>query len=383
MPLNSLMKRIYIITTAHSYDDKRVTHRIARSFVENGFDVSWFGPAPKGNFTSLYDIKFHFYKSNFKVIDRILASVRLKKILRTAESADIYFAVDPDSINIANNYAIKFGGRSIFDIHEIFHKDMVYRYAPNFLVPLIGFFIKSKIRRSCKNADLVIGVGQTRLKPYSDFIKQSMIVRHCVPAVYVSGLKATPFKEGFQEVRILQGLISQLQGTYKVLLAAKKASTKTNRKVKIVLFKIFSYDLTERDLEDFIAKNSLEDNVILLDPVQYEQIFPILCSCDVGVISYQRVMGIECMPNRVFEYMAVGLPCILPSYAVEMQTILQNYRCGISVDMEDEDDIANGISSFINDPIGAIEFGENGYNSFKKDCNWENESEKLIKWIRT
>lgn len=382
-PLKHQMKRIYIVTTAHSYDDKRVTHRLARSFIENGFDVSWFGPGPKEKYKPFYNIKFHFFNSNFKLIDRIIASSRLKGILRNEEPADVYFAVDPDSINIANSYAKKYGGRSVFDIHEIFHKDMLYRYAPDFLVPLIGFFIKSHIRRSCKNADLVIGVGQTRIKPYSGFIKQSIIVRHCVPSIYVSGLKAAPFKKGFQEVRIVQGLISQEQGTYKILLAAKNASTKTNKKVKIVLFKIFSVDLTYKDLEDFITKNNLEDNVILLDPVPYEQVFPILCSCDIGVVSYNRIVGIECMPNRVFEYMAVGLPCILPSYAVEMQTILQNYNCGISVDMENVNDITDAISSFIMDPARAIEFGENGYDSFKKDCNWENESEKLLKWLKT
>lgn len=377
------MKRIYIITTAHSYDDKRVTHRIARSFVENGFDVSWFGTRPKENFKPYYNINFHFFESNYTLIDRIKASVRLNKILRTEDPADVYFAVDPDSINIANNYAKKYGKRSVFDIHEIFHKDMVYRYAPHILVPLIGFFIKSFIRRSCKNADLVIGVGQTRIKPYLDSIRQSMIVRHCVPSIYVSGLKAKPFKKGFQEIRIVQGLISQVQGTYKVLLAAKKASNKTSKKVKIVLFRIFSTDLTEKDLEDFITKNSLEDNVILLDPVPYEQIFPILCSCDVGVISYQRIMGVECMPNRVFEYMAVGLPCILPSYAVEMQTILENYNCGISMNMENPDDIADGISFLITNPDRAIEYGENGYKGFIKDCNWEIESRKLLNWLKT
>ena len=376
------MKKIYIITTAHPYNDVRVTQRVGRSFITNGFDVSWFGPSPDREPLPLYGIKFNFFKKNANKIDRYTSWLRLKRLLKGAPPADVYFAVDPDSITIANFYAKKYGSKSVFDIHEIFHKDMLSLNFPSFLIPLLGTIVKYRMRNSCKNSSLVIGVGETRIKPFIKYIKKHMIVRHCVPLEYVKGLKADPFKKGFNEILIMQGKVSHQQGTLKLLFAAKMATLITNVNVKVIVFKIFSKDLSEKIFMNFVHDNSLENNIILLDPVPFDQIFPILCKCDIGAISYQRTMGIECMPNRIFEFMAVGLPVIVPAYAVEMQKILKSYNCGLSADMEDANSIAATIVSLIKDPSQAAEFGKNGHSFFQKECNWEIESKELIDWIK-
>jgi len=325
------MRVVYIITTAHPYDDVRVTHRLGRSFVKNGFDVTWFGPAPKSVPHPLHGINFIFFKQNANKFDRLTSGIRLKKVLQNQAPADVYFAVDPDSAKIANFYARKFGRKSVFDIHEIFHKDMLLLHnIHKYFVPLIGTFIKQQINSTCKDASLVIGVGKTRLNPYLSVIQKALIVRHCVPRDFVKNMQATPLNNIEKEVLIMQGKISHQQGTLKLLLASKIVSEQTGIKVKIVLFKIFSKDMSWNDFIKFIQHNNLEDNYILLDPVEFEFMFPLLAKCDIGAISYQEKMGKECMPNRVFEYMAVGLPVLVPTYAVEMMNIIETYKCGVS-----------------------------------------------------
>ena len=376
------MTNIYIITTAHPYNDVRVTHRIARSFIENGFDVSWFGPAPNDEFKPLYGIRFHFFNKNLNRYDRLIAGLKLKRLLKNQSPADVYFAVDPDSSKIANFFACKYRCKSVFDIHEIFHKDSLYNLVPNFLIPLVGRLVKLQMKNLCKNANLVIGVGETRIHPFINVINKHMVIRHCVPTYYVNGLRADPFKKDFKEILIMQGKVSHQQGTLKLLLAAQRASLITKIEVKIVVFKIFSPKFTENDFMKFVNENNLERNIQLLDPVSFDQMFSILSRCDIGAIGYQRTLGIKCMPNRIFEFMAVGLPVLVPTYAIEMQKILANYNCGLSVDMEDVMDIANGIAQLILNPAKAVELGKNGLSFYLKECNWEIESKELIEWLK-
>jgi glycosyltransferase involved in cell wall biosynthesis len=110
--------------------------------------------------------------------------------------------------------------------------------------------------------------------------------------------------------------------------------------------------------------------------------FPILAQCDIGAISYQEKMGKECMPNRVFEYIAVGLPAIVPNYAVEMRNIIETYKCGICANMEDVLDIAEKISELILNPDKTRIMAMNSKNAYLDGCNWEEESRNLIKWIK-
>jgi len=374
--------RVYIITTAHPYNDVRVTHRIGRSFVENGLEVYWFGPLPNGIPLPLYGIKFFFFRRNANRLGRYTSWIKLKRLLSNQTPADIYFAVDPDSGKVANFYARMYRTRSVFDIHEIFHKDMLHLHVHKFLVPLLGVVVKHQVKDVCRKSSLVVGVGETRIKPYRKVIKQSLIVRHCVPLEFAKGARAEPLKNASREVLVMQGKVSRNQGTLQLLLAAKMASIILGLNVKIILFKIFSQDLSNQEFNKFIEINSLEKQITMMDPVPFENMFSILSNCDIGVISYQRQMGIECMPNRIFEYMAVGLPTLVPSYAIEMQEIIKKYNCGISANMEDINDISEKIIDLVSKPKDTVQMGSNGLSAFLNGCNWEDESRPLIDWIK-
>ena len=292
------------------------------------------------------------------------------------------FAVDPDSARIANIFAAKFNRRSVFDMHEIFHRDMLYLHNLNsFWVKVFGIIVKQQIGRTCKKASLVVGVGETRLSPYRDAIKKSMVIRHCVPTVYAKNFLAEPLSGKTNVVLIMQGKVSQHQGTLKMLWAAKMASEKTGLNVKIVLFKIFSQNLTYESFIDYVDNNKLEEHYLLLDTIPFKDMFHLLSKCDIGVISYQAEMGKECMPNRIFEYLSVGLPVIVPTYAVEMVKIIETYECGIGANMESTEDISSNLVKLISNPELAQKMGSNGRRAFENGCNWEEEVKGLMGWM--
>ena len=107
-----------------------------------------------------------------------------------------------------------------------------------------------------------------------------------------------------------------------------------------------------------------------------------MTECDAGLIAYGRTAGSNSLPNRLFEYMAAGLPVIGPSYAKEIAAILEKERCGLTVDMENPEALAEAIVFLKMNPRDARAMGERARESFFQRHNWEDEIRPLIRRIR-
>ena len=57
---------------------------------------------------------------------------------------------------------------------------------------------------------------------------------------------------------------------------------------------------------------------------------------------------------------------------------MERYRCGICVDPENVDEIADAIRYLLDHPDEAREMGENGRRAIKEEFNWGVEEKKLL-----
>lgn len=81
--------------------------------------------------------------------------------------------------------------------------------------------------------------------------------------------------------------------------------------------------------------------------------------------------------NKLFEYMAAGVPIITSAHKV-WKEIIDNYKCGICVDPEDPNDIANAINTFVNNKDLALEMGNNARRAAEEEFNWAKQEEVLF-----
>ena len=89
------------------------------------------------------------------------------------------------------------------------------------------------------------------------------------------------------------------------------------------------------------------------------------------------------MPNRIFEYMASGLPTVAPSYSKEMKLLIPKYKCGLLCDTENPDELSAALFTLWTDKNCAREMGKSGRKAFKSELNWAQESTPLLDWIQT
>ena len=70
------------------------------------------------------------------------------------------------------------------------------------------------------------------------------------------------------------------------------------------------------------------DQVQILEPYPYSEAPQIMAAADIGLIAFTPDWGTDMTPNRLFEYMAAGIPSIIPSYADHMTPIIRESGAG-------------------------------------------------------
>lgn len=83
------------------------------------------------------------------------------------------------------------------------------------------------------------------------------------------------------------------------------------------------------------------------------------------------------MPNKMFEYMAAGLPVVASDFEY-WRNIIENNRCGFCVNYSDVEGIREAIEFLFNNLDDAKQMGLNGRKLIEEKYNWNNEEDKLL-----
>jgi len=131
---------------------------------------------------------------------------------------------------------------------------------------------------------------------------------------------------------------------------------------KDIVFLIVGKGMEENNLKNKVKDLEL-DNVIFLPPVKKTQVQSVLKLVDVCYIGLrnEKIFEFGVSPNKLFDYMYAGKPIL---YAINSgNKPVEEANCGISVDAENPDAIANGILKLYNlSQEGRKKLVENGKN---------------------
>jgi glycosyltransferase involved in cell wall biosynthesis len=132
-------------------------------------------------------------------------------------------------------------------------------------------------------------------------------------------------------------------------------------------------------IEELISENGLEEYFVLTGEVEHDRIPSFLQQIDVGLVLFKpvRYNNIIATPNKLFEYMAWGIPLVV-SDLPEMRKIVTETNSGIVADPTDARQIAEHIKYLYENPEIADEMGKNGRKAFETRYNWDTESKELV-----
>ena len=136
----------------------------------------------------------------------------------------------------------------------------------------------------------------------------------------------------------------------------------------------------KESFEKMIAEHALQEHFVLTGEVLHSTIPSYLKEIDVGLLLFRpvRYNNIIATPNKLFEYMAFGIP-IVASDLPEIRKIIQETGAGILVDPSNVKEIAESIIYLADNPEVVEEMGKNGKKAFQTKYNWDAESSELLK----
>ena len=86
---------------------------------------------------------------------------------------------------------------------------------------------------------------------------------------------------------------------------------------------------------------------------------------------------LDAQPNKMFEYMAAGLPIIASDFPL-WREIVDGAGCGLLVDPQDSAAIAEAMEWLLANPEEAEAMGQRGREAVERQYNWAPEAEKLL-----
>ena len=137
---------------------------------------------------------------------------------------------------------------------------------------------------------------------------------------------------------------------------------------------------TQAELEALIDRDGVADRVKIIPPVPYEELLDWAASADIGLIVYSPHCSQNmklCLPNKLFEFLMVGLP-VLASQLAAVAEVIRTYHVGRILSSAAPTEIGAAISTMLADTDTLALMRSNALKVAQEEFHWEKERQQLI-----
>jgi glycosyltransferase involved in cell wall biosynthesis len=362
--------KVCVLTSVHPPFDGRIFHRAAKSLAKAGYEVVLIArhdkeevidgvrvvplPQPKNRVHRMTGILWRVYR------------------LAVKENADVYHFHDPE-LMIVGLLLKRRGKKVIWDVHEHYPNSILDKYYiakpfRRFIARLFDLFERAVVRFFDYVIYTTPFVGQRyqAMKVRSGPIENYPIIR----------LSETFKREPHKRIIYLGGM-SRIRGLLEVVEAFALV-VKKHPDWELCLVGSSRPASFEQELKDLARKLGTDASVKFVAWVPYEEKERLSSQASMGVITYlPRSNNTSCLPNKLFDYMLVGLPVVASDFPL-YKDVVEPSHCGLTVDPTKPEEIARAMEYLIEHPQEAKQMGENGQRAVLEKYNWEKESRKLL-----
>lgn len=360
--------KIFMMSSVHPWNDTRIFHREAKSLAKK-YEIELHAIADF-RFKESYGVKI-FGLPKIRRILRIANWLRLfYRILKS--KADVYHFQDPELILLGIIIKVVKRKKVIYDVHE----DVPNQILTKEWIPFYLRFIISKLfaflERMCFSFFDVVVVADKDIAIHFPFSQKITVIRN-FPLLKVTekiNIKKKEKKEPF--VSIYVGGLTRNRGIEEMVEAVHYIKSDT----KLVLVGSFDDPNLERKI-----KEKADKRVEFVGQIPYEKVFQYLKKADIGLVLLHPIPNFVTMwerNNKIFEYMASGLPIVASNFP-GWEKMIEEEGYGITVDPLNPKNIARGIEELIKNPEKRRKMGQKGRKDFLEKYNWKREKEKLLK----
>jgi len=361
--------KVCIITTVHPPFDTRIFHKQAKTLVEAGYDVTLIAQHDKSETVDGIDIiPLPEPENRFS---RIFGLSWRAFWLARRQKADIYHFHDPELIPIGVLLKLFNGSKVIYDVHEDVSKQILTKsWVPGSLrKPLARIYSFTETISSRIFDGIVVATESIA----ENFNRDEAVVVHNYPRLEMlpkfpeNGNK----KDEVVTTLIYVGGITKNRGIKEAISALSFID-----KHKSIKFNLVG-KFPDSNFKEEIQALPEYEHVQLVGWLPWEEAWGKAQRASIGIVTFLPMPNhVNALPNKMFEYMAAGLPVIASDFPLWREIVAGN-NCGLMVNPEDSRDIAKAIEYIISHPDEAKEMGHNGRKAVEEKYHWNQEGEKL------
>ena len=366
-----MVKRITHFSTGHPRNETRVHLKECRTLAQAGYDVTFLTADGGGEG---WDGDIHLIDIG-KPAHRLLRiswspMVMFFACLRTR--ADLYHFHDPELLPVG--LLLKaFGKVAVYDCHENVAGSLADRGTlPVWLRNCIAMLFRHFERFVGSRIDGVIAVSEPIRAQFTS-AKRSVVVSNfpTLPNVFVD---AIPYQER-EKLFVFVGNLNVIRGA-RPLMAALGLVQDPEVRLKIV--GRIAPDGLARELSQSGGWSRVES----IGWSDKDVVDASLTEGRAGLVLFLPARNhIESRPNKLFEYMAAGLPLIVSDFR-SWRDLLEDVGCALFVDPENPVAIADAMNWIIENPREAETMGSRGREAVRARFNWNQEANTLVGFYR-
>lgn len=358
--------RVLHATTVHSANDIRIYHKECMSLAAHGLCVTLLArPNEQSLAGGIKHVPLRNYRTRFS---RIILGNWDVLVFCLKNRFDVYHFHDPELVFSA--FIIRLFGKSvIFDMHE----DLSAQVLTKYWVPARARFLFCALGRAIEQ---MINIVSSRIVAATPAIAKkynSHKVRVIQNYPILNELSLDDVEDSgrtAEKTVIYIGGISKARGAVQMLDAINLLSGE----VTLVLAGKFE----SQELRTQCERHPAWMHVDFRGWISREEMALLLARAVAGLVLFQPAANhVNSQPNKLFEYMSAGLPVVGSSFPLWREVLVGN-QCGIVVDPERPEDIAQAISQLMRDKHNARRMGMSGRLAVHEKYNWDIEAKNLV-----
>ncbi len=363
--------KVCVLTSVHIPFDGRIFHKEARSLAKAGYDVTLIARHTKEEIVGgVRVLPLPTPKNRLQRITKVMRQVHR---LAVREDADVYHFHDPELMIVGLLLKLR-GKKVIWDAHEHYPNSILDKY-----------YISKPLRRLISRSFDLFERAVIRFFDYVIYTTPLVGARYATMKVRagrvenypIMELSGTPARQPQEKIVYLGGM-ARIRGLLEVVEALAEV-VKEHPRWKLCLVGAYNPASFEGEVRDLVKKLGVETNVEFIAWVPYDEKEKLSSQASMGVITYLPYSNnTSCLPNKLFDYMLVGLPVIASNFPLYRE-VVEGSRCGLIVDPTKPPEIARAMEYLIEHPDEARQMGENGRRAVLDKYNWEAESKELLR----
>ncbi len=369
--------KVIILSTVHSYDDPRVFHRQARSLArEYAVEMHICAPFPLRRFSptlTVYGLPVWSSKRS-----RLKTYLALLKRLPELDGA-AYILHDPELLPLVPLLKGWKRGRVVYDIHENYAEMIREKH-----------WIPAPIRKAVARLYQLVEAVALRWVDMIWYPVDDIGCRYTRPTgLQKCRIRNLPHRAQFaqpqerharENLLVCLGYLIDDRGILELIEALALLMPQFPD-----LHLVFVGAFQSRDFEARVRRRidrlRLADRITITGKIPYSEVSIWLSRARIGLLNYLPIPNnIHGLPNKLFEYMAAGLP-VVASHFKNYAEVVEKVGCGLLVDPTRPEEISRAIAFLLENEEIRHSMGQRGRRAVEQHLCWEHEERILLRAV--